>query len=955
MAKTWSNPLAFRPLPVTIISSLVYCALFVSLLVAHHQIPSAPSNPVPYTGTNITEAWFDLKVLTNGYHPYNSRRNDVVRNWLLQRLDEILESNNASFSIDTTKAHNPNNRVTIFNDNQSNLTFSAGQTSTYFEGTNIIVYVRGTNDGPDGWRTTKRSGVMVNAHYDSVSTGFGATDDGVGVVTVLQLIRYFSHPDHQPKRGLVALLNNGEEDFLNGARAFARHPISSFPHTFLNLEGAGAGGKAALFRSTDTEVTRFYKGTQSPYGTVVSGDAFNRGAIRSQTDYVVFNGELGMRGLDVAFFEPRARYHTDQDDTRHTSIDSLWHMLSASIHTLQGLTEDTSSNFDGKSAGQGKVSSGTGSGAVWFDVYGKIFFIFQLHTLFAMAVILLVISPILVLITIAALIKADKLYLFSLSARPNKTIGSLRVSTGGLRGLFRFPMIIAFSSAGVGGLAFLVTKLNPFIIYSSPYSVWAMMISAWIFLSWFLSRAIDSLRPSAFQRSYALLWLYVGNWILLIIETVYEESLGIAGGYPIVACFAAVSLATFMNLLEQFGLETKDEYAKKYGQDGSEEALYREPRQSNTEANQEDEPTESTSLLTGVKRTTFAKYSSSGRRQTVTQDTESVHDETSDSPGVFRHEQLWSENLPSWLWILQLLVLIPIPVILIGQIGLLLSSAMNQSLADGNPALTVYLAISVLTVFIMVPIGPFLHRFTYHLPTALALVLVGTTIYNTFAFPFSGNNRLKVSFIQRVDLDSGLDSVALLSPSKKYLQQIVETLPSAAGQRLQFAKSMVRRDQIEAIWTGIPPAVVPSIELGVPTSIGYSQWIDFNITHDTKHKSASIVLYGRNTRSCRLLFDNPVGKFEVQGSDYDPRMPAGSAKGTKEIRLWSREWERPWNVTFQWKDQLGVNGKVVCLWNDEDGQRLIPALEEVRRFAPDWVAVTKASDGLVEGSKAFSI
>jgi hypothetical protein len=77
--------------------------------------------------------------------------------------------------------------VTIFNDLVSNVTSSSsgsigavghgqlpGQ-STYFEGTNIIVYIRGTEDeegdwwnGQD-WDTTKthgKGGVLVNAHYD---------------------------------------------------------------------------------------------------------------------------------------------------------------------------------------------------------------------------------------------------------------------------------------------------------------------------------------------------------------------------------------------------------------------------------------------------------------------------------------------------------------------------------------------------------------------------------------------------------------------------------------------------------------------------------------------------------------------------------------------------------------------------------------------------------------------
>jgi hypothetical protein len=33
----------------------------------------------------------------------------------------------------------------------------------------------------------------------------------------------------------------------------------------------------------------------------------------------------------------------------------------------------------------------------------------------------------------------------------------------------------------------------------------------------------------------------------------------------------------------------------------------------------------------------------------------------------------------------------------------------------------------------------------------------------------------------------------------------------------------------------------------------------------------------------------------------------------------------------------------------------IPALDEVQRFAPKWATVTKAMDGLVEGSKPFVV
>jgi hypothetical protein len=88
---------------------------------------------------------------------------------------------------DELRSRTPPPKVTIFNDLQSNVTFSAlgsigsagqgrrpGQ-SVYFEGTNIIVYIRGTEDDEGDWwdpdafsaeKSGKIGGVLVNAHYD---------------------------------------------------------------------------------------------------------------------------------------------------------------------------------------------------------------------------------------------------------------------------------------------------------------------------------------------------------------------------------------------------------------------------------------------------------------------------------------------------------------------------------------------------------------------------------------------------------------------------------------------------------------------------------------------------------------------------------------------------------------------------------------------------------------------
>jgi hypothetical protein len=83
---------------VTIITALVYLAIVIPLIVIQETVPKAPADPVLYHGLNTTEAWLDLATLTNGYHPYNSRRNDEVRNWLLIRIEEILRANGIEFA-----------------------------------------------------------------------------------------------------------------------------------------------------------------------------------------------------------------------------------------------------------------------------------------------------------------------------------------------------------------------------------------------------------------------------------------------------------------------------------------------------------------------------------------------------------------------------------------------------------------------------------------------------------------------------------------------------------------------------------------------------------------------------------------------------------------------------------------------------------------------------------------
>lgn len=928
MAPSRVNPLAFTPWPVTIITSAVYLALVIPLLVIHNVVPAAPRTSPP--GLNLTEAWSDLQFLTGGFRPYNSHRNDEVRAWLLNRVNEI---------VDTSAANESDKRpdVYIFDDNTSNLTYPGrlhGDTNVavYFEGTNIVVYVRGEEDDEDNWwETTGREpvnkGVLVNAHYDSVSTGYGATDDGVGVVTCLQLVKYFTSPGNTPRKGLVVLLNNGEEDFLNGAFVYSQHPMSKFTRTFLNLEGAGAGGRATLFRTSNTEVTRSYMKAEHPFGSVLSANGFETGLIRSQTDYVVFE-KLGLKGLDVAFMEPRSRYHTDQDDTRHTSMDSLWHMLSAAIATTKGLV----------SAGH---MNGSDSRSVWFDLFGKAFVVFRLHTLFALSVTLLIVAPLVLLFTGVAIARADKMYLFRSSVKLEDSDETVKLR--GCRGFFRFPFLFVIPTGITMILAYLLTKANPYIIHSSEYAVWSMMISAWMFLAWFVSRVADFARPSAFHRVYTLTWMFVLTWVLQVIATVYENRFGLAGGYFVFFNYAGTSLATWISYLELFSLPRKSDYAAQFMPQDSRRASSFGSRvgasAGEDDDNAEEEPTESTSLLRGGQRTTFANY------VRVTGDTDEGEEST--DPNVYGEEQRWSSAMPKWTWILQFILAAPIVLIVVVPLALLTTSAIHQTGQDGSSSLFIYLSIALFTTLLFTPLLPFIPRYTYHIPVFLLFVFTGTLIYNLVAFPFSDSNRLKLYFLQELDLDTSTNN-ASLSSFTPYVNDIVKSIPSASSQEISCSPYA---DRLKCSWPGLPPHVAPITN----SSQQPQDLITLNITKTASKSHAQLNISGKNTRACKLFFNNPVSNFSVAGSASDPRFPYISPSGMKQLDLWSRRWENTWTVDVDWSQHLSLSGRVTCLWSDNNQPGLIPALDEIRHYLPSWVAVTKFRDGLVEASRGFEI
>lgn len=526
-----------------------------------------------------------------------------------------------------------------------------------------------------------------------------------------------------------------------------------------------------------------------------------------------------------------------------------------------------------------------------------------------------------------------------------------------------------------------------------------MMLSLFYFSFWVIMRGADSVRPSALHRGYVFIWLYVITWIVLIGVTVLQDRFRIASGYPFVFLHAATFFCLLISLCELFALPAKKDFsgavnaaAGESREDISDRVSLPSPRPGSADAPQpstaqENEPEnadERTPLIAhntrhgSNARTTFA----TGYRRSLVSIASETPPQAAGAP--FPHEQAWSADLPSWTWILQLLLIGPIPIWFFGQLGLFLTAAVSGTGTDGSNLLFPYIIVAAFTILGLLPLAPFIHRVPFHLPLLALAVLAGTLVYSLVAFPFSVNSQYKVFFQQSVDLETGKSSVSF-DGLDEFVRPVIAAIPSAAGREVECAPASRREGLTSCRYDGasvLPNIGPPFSDDNIPLSERFSGLVTVNATRDDEGaKRATLEIDAVDTKACFVNFDKRITKFKIEGaSEWDPRF--GDAEdGVCQLRLWRRDWENVWRVNIEWEDvetdgssgpeaapgvegvgdgelrvrDGGLGGEVACMWADANERGTIPALDEAMQYVPTWVTVTKLAEGLVVGKKGFRV
>lgn len=107
---------------------------------------------------------------------------------------------------------------------------------------NVIGILRGTNP--------ETPALLLMAHHDTVWGSPGASDDTIGIASILEITRAVKAAGPQ-ERDMIILLTDAEELGLSGAKQFFEtNPLADRVGAVTNFEARGGGGTANLFQTS---------------------------------------------------------------------------------------------------------------------------------------------------------------------------------------------------------------------------------------------------------------------------------------------------------------------------------------------------------------------------------------------------------------------------------------------------------------------------------------------------------------------------------------------------------------------------------------------------------------------------------------------------------------------------------------------------------------------------------
>jgi hypothetical protein len=278
------------------LATLLFIVLLAFLSIYLLKPPAAVPESAPATEFSSGRAMKQLAVISRQPHPIGSSEHAVVRDYLQAELNAL--------------GLKPEVQKTTVADFRWGDSFRAGTVE------NVVARLEGTERG---------KAILLAAHYDSVPTSYGASDDGSGVATLLETAHALKN-GARLRNDVIFLFTDGEEVGMLGARAFVNeHPWAKDVGLVLNFEARGNGGSAVMFETSIKNgwiINEFAKAAPRPVANSLSYDIYR--LLPNDTDFTVFR-YARWQGLNFAYIDGLNHYHTSLDNIQRINEGSLQH------------------------------------------------------------------------------------------------------------------------------------------------------------------------------------------------------------------------------------------------------------------------------------------------------------------------------------------------------------------------------------------------------------------------------------------------------------------------------------------------------------------------------------------------------------------------------------------------------------------------------------------------------
>ena len=260
------------------------------------QVSPPPAVPAtaPPTDFSAARALAHLRVFARVPHPVGTAAHDTVRDYIVEQLSTLgVQPEVQTATVVSPRWGSPYNAATVYN---------------------VLARLPGA-------ASTKA--VMLAGHYDSVSAGPGASDDGHAVALELETLRaLLAGP--RLRNDVVFLFTDSEESGSLGAEGFLEHhPLAKQIGLVMNFEARGTSGPAMMFETSEGNgkiVREFAAAAPHPVTSSLSYEAYK--LLPNDTDLTFFK-QGGLAGLGFAYVNDVAYYHTQYDDVAHLDPRSL--------------------------------------------------------------------------------------------------------------------------------------------------------------------------------------------------------------------------------------------------------------------------------------------------------------------------------------------------------------------------------------------------------------------------------------------------------------------------------------------------------------------------------------------------------------------------------------------------------------------------------------------------------